>query len=137
MATVNLWPAEITADNGLKGPVVVLKEQAALLGEKTKNLVEAEVESGSNDNSGNFVDRFVIYSSLINYRYDLFYIEYPFGFYPAVVVWDGFNVRTKVSETLTGRKVNTQQELESTLQEIFSHEKTVRIIQTLMSRARA
>lgn len=137
MATVNLWPAEITADTGLEGPVVVLKEQAALLGQTTKNLVEAEVESGLNDNSANFVDRFVIYSAVLNYHYQLFYVEYPVGFYPAVVVWEGFTNEDIAPGTLTGRLVHTQQELEATLQEIFSHKKTVGIIQTLISRARA
>ncbi len=41
MATVDLWPEEIATDGGLEGPTKTLKEQAGLLGQKTKNVVEA------------------------------------------------------------------------------------------------
>ena len=40
--TNDLWPANI-ADSNLTTPVTILKEQAALLGEKTRQLVKGEV----------------------------------------------------------------------------------------------
>lgn len=144
MAIPNFWPAEITADNGLEGPVVVLKEQAALLGQTTKNLVEAQVESDSEDNSGLFVDRFVIYSAVINYRYELFSVRYPFEFYPATIWWDGYpntayievedgDYETPIEQS---RIVNSRREIEEELKNIFAHPKTIRIIQAIMARSR-
>jgi len=143
MATVNLWPDEIATDGGLEGPATVLKEQAALLGQKTKNLVEADVESNSSeDDSGRFWDHFVIFSSVINYRYMLFVVSYPFEFYPATIYWDGYpekhfvdidgdTVRREQSQNVASRA-----ELEEELKRIFSHPKTIRIIQALISRTR-
>ena len=40
----DLWPDDI-AVTSLQVPVTILRQQATLLGEKTKNLVEGEVSS--------------------------------------------------------------------------------------------
>lgn len=143
MATVDLWPDDIATDAGLDGPTIVLREQAALLGQKTKNLVEAEVETTQNHLSqGTFIDAFVILSPVLGYRHTLFYVIYPLEFYPTKVVWDGFKpqlnpeININVGNT-PARYANSQQELESILQEIFSHSKTIRLVQSLISRTRS
>ncbi len=40
----NLWPENLTV-TGTKAPVIILREQASLLGEATQNIVEAEVKN--------------------------------------------------------------------------------------------
>jgi hypothetical protein len=49
--TNDLWPSDIAANSNLRTPVTILKEQAALLGQKTDNLVIATVSSGNTNNS--------------------------------------------------------------------------------------
>ena len=39
----NLWPDDITV-MGKKAPVTILREQASMLGEKTKNIVIGQVQ---------------------------------------------------------------------------------------------
>ena len=43
---VDLWPKDIS-EISIKSPVAILREQASLLGQKTKGLVTAEVKSVS------------------------------------------------------------------------------------------
>src|SRR3989442_9298254 len=47
MATAidDLWPADIATAEQVVAPVTILKQQASLLGQRTKNLVEAVVET--------------------------------------------------------------------------------------------
>ena len=47
--TNDLWPANI-ADSNLVTPITILKEQAALLGEKTRQLVKGEVVTQATGN---------------------------------------------------------------------------------------
>ena len=142
MSIKNLWPTEITNDAEVEGPAVVLKEQANLLGQTTKNLVEAQVESDSNDITGNFIERFVIYSAVINYRYELFFVEYPFEFYPLTIWWSGYGDTEERDEDgdylrIPGhRTVDSREWLEQELEQIFSDPKTVRVIQAIKSRSR-
>ena len=142
MSTKNLWPAEITNDTEVESPVVVLKEQATLLGQTTKNLVEAQVESDSDDVTGNFIERFVVYSAVINYRYELFSVQYPFEFYPLTIWWDGYPSTEDYNEDgepiyIPGRReVDSREWFEQELENIFSNSKTIRIIQAIISRSR-
>ncbi len=41
--TRDLWPQDLLAESQIPGPVAILREQAALLGRKTRNLIEADV----------------------------------------------------------------------------------------------
>jgi hypothetical protein len=45
----DLWPTDIAVTTNLQTPVGILREQALLLGEKTKNVVGAEVISSGNN----------------------------------------------------------------------------------------
>jgi hypothetical protein len=84
---INLWPNDIS-DTTDVSPVSIMREQAHLLGEKTKNLVIADVSRGSFD-SQNFVYHFYIVAPpLNNYRYRLFTIEHGIEMYPLTVYMD-------------------------------------------------
>jgi hypothetical protein len=77
--TDDLWPANI-ADSKLTTPVAILKEQAALLGEKTKQLVKGEVSTQTTGNL--FVHHFYIVAPTLNYKYELFTASHVINFYP-------------------------------------------------------
>lgn len=84
---INLWPNNISETNDVS-PVSLLREQANLLGEKTKNLVVADVSRGSFDNQ-NFVYHFYIVApTLNNYRYRLFTVEHGIEMYPLTIYMD-------------------------------------------------
>ena len=40
---VDLWPEDIAVYTKLRSPATILREQASLLGDRTQNLVEADV----------------------------------------------------------------------------------------------
>lgn len=85
---LDLWPQEIVLEQ-VKPPVTILQEQAILLGEKTRNLVKAEVDVDANSmssiygDSADFLYAFYLTApKLGDYHYRLFSIEYPMVFYP-------------------------------------------------------
>jgi hypothetical protein len=80
----DLWPTDIGTTE-VTPPVTLLKEQAALLGEKTRNLVEGKVVRLDEWPSaqGHFAYAFYLVApALGNYRYKLFTLSYPPEFLP-------------------------------------------------------
>jgi len=69
----------------VKTPLAILREQASMLGPKTKNLVEARVETAiARDQQ--FVHRFnLVVPPLDNYIYELFTIQHGIDLYPVKV----------------------------------------------------
>ena len=130
----NLWPEDI-AVTGAVAPVSILKEQASLLGERTKNLVEGKVSPGH----GIGVDlllqnRFsydfdLVAPALNNYRYRLFSISHFVEFYPLTIASAPLNSNEF--------QVNYEEEFLKALERIFSSEKTKRIISSLIAQSRA
>ena len=139
-------------------PAAVIKEQAALLGQKTRNLVTAEVallatrEQPLTDtpvawqkaistltkfNPNNFQYGFYIVASpLGNYRYRLFTFSYSMELYP---------VRFHLSDMLefTGEQnegsveVKDEQELIQTLGALLNSKQTKQVIQSLLAQINA
>ena len=116
----DLWPQEIRASTEL-APVTILREQAALLGQKTRQLVVAEVETR---NSGELlVHSFVILApALDNYRYELFKVYHGVPFYPLTVDTGGAPV-----------KVTTEEAFVELLGKILSSQRTKDVIQSLLA----
>ena len=54
---VDLWPTDIGKQR-IKTPAAILRQQASHLGKRTKNLVEAKVETATTGDQ--FIHRFVI-----------------------------------------------------------------------------
>jgi hypothetical protein len=78
----DLWPSDL-ATVAAKPPGTILKEQAALLGMKTKNIVNASVQPPTNYHEKPFSFDFSITSPVLgNYTYPLFRISYDIGLYP-------------------------------------------------------
>lgn len=129
---VDLWPSEIGED-AVRAPVAILREQAAFLGKKTKNIVEAEVSASTrrsvvvNDGVKLFEfshDFNLRVSALSNYRYTLFSIYHDLPLYPVFISWADHTFRC-----------NNEDELLSQLQQIFSAEHTLRVIRSLITQA--
>jgi len=81
-AQTDFW-GEI-APAAVRTPLAILREQAALLGAKTKNLIEATVATSVN--GPQFQHRFnLVVPSLGNYTYELFWVTHGIEMYPIIV----------------------------------------------------
>lgn len=84
----DLWP-EITFEEQLDSPVAILKEQAALLGDKTQHIVTAEVRPLGTSIANQFVNGFYLVAPVLeNYRYRLFTISHSVDPYPVTFELD-------------------------------------------------
>jgi len=124
MATVDLWPDSITEDVGLSGPTHILKEQALALAAKTKNIVKAEIDSGSavHGIGASFADSFVLYGPIIGYRYELFRVFYTLDLYPVELVFDEWE-KTRIFPD--------EEAFIAGLAEVFSNAKTLKVINAI------
>ena len=119
----DLWPANI-AESNLVTPVTIIKEQASLLGEKTKQLVHGEVETTS---SGSLlIHHFSIVAPTMNYRYELFSVQHNVSFYPLVV---------KFVDTTT--QVLNESDFKAKLKQIFAHPHTLNVVHSILAQARS
>jgi hypothetical protein len=127
----NLWP-DFTAEK-VRTPKTVLKEQAALLGEKTKNLILGEVTTDKIPNSnGKEViseELYLVVPSLGNYRYKLVELYHE----PALVypLYKGWNL----VDGLNPLEINDEADLTKYLSSVFTDKKTKTIIQSLLAQA--
>jgi len=95
---MDLWPENLTT-NRIKSPVTILKEQAALLGQKTRNVVQAQVrsiksaypgyqETPAEEETKLRYEFCILAPALGNYRYKLFTVFHNVDLYPAVFCLD-------------------------------------------------
>ena len=125
----NLWPKDFGAPEKIP-PVTILRQQAAFLGQLTKNLVEAEVKTTS---SGGTEARFVHYFSLVApaldfYTHCLFFITHDIGFYP---------LRFITENPHRERDIASEEELRRVLHEVLTSEETKKVVQSLLSQSMA
>lgn len=125
----SLWPDDIAVTDAV-APVVILKEQASLLGQRTQNLVEARVHpSVPRYSEYPFAYYFeLVAPALDNYRYRLFVISHGVGFYP---------VRIEFEEYANPHDAIGENEFMRELADIFSSERTRRIISSLIAQSKA
>ena len=128
MTNVDLWPAGIGLDSEIKVPTSILKEQAALLAQKTRGLVVAEVRGEADPRDGKFVDNFYLVGPNVSYRYLLFTIRYPIELYPVELFFEPWNE--------TGLPMYNEQDLIDNLKQLFAHQKTGQIIQAIIARSK-
>jgi hypothetical protein len=141
----DLWPEDIGPISE-KAPVNILREQASFLGQKTNNLIEAEVRqhevSPSRDKE--FIKEF-IYDFLIvvppldNYRYKLFRISHKISLYPVKINVDedilpDINPTYEREDTFEPAILaKSEDDFLAILKEIFNSTKTRRVIGALLS----
>src|SRR5436309_2263893 len=123
-ATQDFWPTDLKA--AATAPAAILRQQAALLGQKTHNLVEAQVETVSSPPY--LIHNFVLVApSLDNYRFNLFRIHHEIApMYPVIA-----------SQKNTQRKLESEEELLEWLKQTLGSEETKRVINSLLSQVSA
>ena len=128
-ARTDLW-GDI-APTATRTPLAILREQAALLGTKTKNLVEATVKTEVLGEQ--FVHRFrLIVPALSNYTYELFKVRHGVAIYPITVLGSGAGLADRLSGT-ADIELATEQQFTEWLGAQLSSEKTMRIVANLLA----
>ena len=142
--TMDLWPDHFEPESDGELPVVILRQQAALLGRKTRGLVEAEVKTTAAPagtrmsfspvrlvgepelEPARFAHRFLLRVPAVeDYRYALFTVyQQPTDLYPLRIDFDD---RTW--------EVKDREDLDAALRLIFADESTKRVIGTLMAQS--
>lgn len=143
----DLWPSDIAARR-VKSPVGILREQASLLGKKTNNIVQAEVQllNSSTDELGSAF--FIVAPALNNYRYRLLTVWHEIDLYPVqIFVGDEISdelspdIQTKVyhpdfsSQPESYIVANSEEQFLDILAKIFGSNKTKGVITALLSQS--
>jgi len=121
----DLWPSDIGIVT-LVTPVSILREQAAFLGEKTGNLVQAEVKTTSNGPSV-VHSLYLIAPAMGGYRYRLLSAAHNVEVYPLNINFEPTSVSIMVE---------TEDEFTEYLGELLSSEKTINIVKSLVAQSR-
>jgi hypothetical protein len=134
---IDLWPDKIAVEKMIT-PVTILRQQASLLGKKTKNIVQGEVRS-SKDNFTSFNYAFyIVATALDNYRYKLLEISYNESLYPVEVKVES-DIRSEISPKFNFTKeavvAISEKDFLVLLREIFNSVKVLRVISVLLSQS--
>ncbi len=126
---VDFWPELNSAK--LRTPLLILKEQAALLGKHTKNLVVADVETYTY--SDRFFHRFIIEARALSYRYELFRVSHDVMLYP-IKLESGPHGNLLIG---TSGFFNSEDEFVNWLKEVLNSGDTKRVLNTLLAQVEA
>jgi hypothetical protein len=140
----DLWPKDIKGESGLKAPVAILREQGALLGERTKNIVIGEVRPVNLPTGLNlrlthpFSYDFCIKGTALGYSYSLFFISYPITLYPVFFIIDDDDLNKELGfehgrTSLKAIKAINEEKFKDYLKRIFNSEKSRRIISAILA----
>ncbi|MFI5117151.1 MAG: hypothetical protein ACHP8B_10690 [Terriglobales bacterium] len=121
--TNDFWPANI-ADSNLITPITILKEQAALLGEKTRQLVKGEVVTQTTGDV--FVHYFYIAAPTLSYRFELFKVSHMVNFYPMTLTYLN-----------SARPIKSEEEFKETLKQIFAAQHTLNVVHSIIAQVRS
>ena len=137
----NLWPEDIALKRiERRAPVVILREQASILDQKTGNLLKGEVVQHKIDT--HFGEAFaysfnIVAPPLDNYSCYLFYIAHNVKFYP-LMIRPEHEIMNEIAPNLVQQnmeyiKANSEDEFLEILKKIFSAQKTRQVIESLLS----
>lgn len=151
--TLDLWPDDLLSQPDIKAPITILKEQASLLGKKTKNLIEAEVRPDQEVetpttleriigqtrprlllNEGEFRYDFYLVAKTLGYRYKLLSMQHNINLYPVAVLPDE-DIMAEITgdQEVRQLRAETEQQLIELMQQVFTAKKTRRVIQALLA----
>lgn len=126
----SLWPEEFGTMTEVP-PVAILREQAALLGEKTRNIVEARVRT-TTAGEGRFVHGFELVAPILDdYIYPLFSVSHDIRLYPLTLEVFG------PERSSTSTRVASQEELVSCLRDVFAAPHTRAVMQALITQSKS
>ena len=147
----DLWPEKLESAK-IRPPVAILKEQASLLGQKTKNVVEgavSEVFTGDEDEEETMEYSFnLVAPALGGYRYRLFTMRHDIRMYPLIIkmeeeIFQEVNPGKPEKESVQDKllrlnhraKVDTEAEFLALLKKIFAATKTRQIIAAILAQS--
>jgi hypothetical protein len=139
---IDLWPEDISASS-TKTPLAILTEQAALLGRKTNNFVEAKVKQSPLPQANFFSYQFLIEAKTLGYTYRPFEIKHSIDLYPVDVVLldsdiaDNILGRATSDGKMTTLELKTESQFIDSLREIFKSEKVKKVISALLAQVNA
>jgi hypothetical protein len=122
----SFWPTDFGVATEIT-PLTILKEQAAFLGERTKNLIEGRVQTKVEDKMEFRHSLYLIVPTLSNYRFFLLSVHHKPAIYP-IQIFDGTSDRE-----ITARDFD---EFQVRLKEILSSDRVKRIIGNLLTHAK-
>jgi hypothetical protein len=128
--TQSLWPDDFGTSEVMP-PVAILRQQAYLLGQKTRNVLEGAVVLQTNPSGGNayLEETFYIHAPFLGgYRYHLFHVNHKaIPIYP-LTIYSG----EKLQEPI---KVADEEEFREALRDIFASEATRKVVQSLLAQS--
>jgi len=133
---VDLW-AEGIGVSKLRPPVIILKEQASLLGQKTNYIVTAEVKSSVVSSNKIRHDLFIVAPTLDNYTFNLFSISHDsIELYPVFFSLDRammLDIYGDIkSETI---KSDIEDDYIAMLEKILKSNRSKRVVQSLLAQS--
>ena len=102
----------------------ILKQQAALLGEKTRQLGKGEVVTQTTGNL--FVHYFYIAAPTLSYKFELFTLSHSVNFYPLVMKY--------LNNTIS---INSESQFKDKLREIFAAPHTLNVVHSILAQVRS
>lgn len=127
MAQEDLW-GDMPAVESLRTPLVILKEQAELLQEKTDGLLVGHIKPHENNLQFRY-DFAIIAPTLNNYLYDMLIIIHEIGFYP-VTIHDP-------QRHMSPKECANEEEYKQGLRDFFTSENTKNVISKLITHVRS
>lgn len=128
----DLWPDFFPAKGELP-PITILKQQASALGLKLRNLIEADVETGTTDYQGYLRHTLFLVAPVLNfYRYKLLDVEHPATeMYPVTIKVSSDDPANSASEIKAANEV----EFKDALRDVFARAQTKRVIENLLAQS--
>lgn len=128
----DLWP-EFAPAEGEVPPITILKQQASLLGLKLRNLIEADVDTGTTDYQDCLRHSLFLVAPVLNfYRYKLLDVEHPaIQMYPVTIKVSSDDPASSPSEI----KAENEAEFKDALKGIFASDQTKRVIENLLAQS--
>lgn len=120
----DLWP-DLTGDPEVKSPLLILREQAAKLGAKTSNIIEAEVTANPSEDEFLHVRLILKAPALNGYEYVLLSVNQPIELYPAYL-----------ADEYDSKEVKDEQEFKTSLEKLFKSDRTIKIINSLIAQSK-
>lgn len=144
----DLWPEKLESAK-IRPPVAILKEQASLLGKKTKNVVEGRVASISDIGSDNIEHAFFLAApALGDYRYRLFTMSHDIRMYPVNIAleleilaevdpkkYSKYPMKSLPSSYRSYVEAGNEAEFLALLKKIFAATKTTQIISAMLAQS--
>jgi hypothetical protein len=122
----DFWPDDLTTEPTDKAPLLILREQAAKLGQKTANIVEGEVLAEPYGDGGLDIRFILTAPALGGYEYVLLRVTQPVDLYPARLFFEE-----------NWWVANEERGFKQYLENLFNSARTRRIISSLIQQSKS